>query len=151
MRGRWLVPGQNVNYRREVLSSGCWGRGEHAWSWHITSVINVKHFSNLNFYIYRAIRKGSRCGGIAKGVENHNELRAGRPCEGLSARLEADCMYRGEIHNEFVLRRSRMHCRTRFCSGLWECPPRMAWMTPWLSERMVKCVLWCPCEITRLL
>jgi hypothetical protein len=22
-------------------------------------------------------------------------------------------------------------------------------MTPWLSERMVKCVLWCPCEMTR--
>ena len=72
------------------------------------------------------MKNGSKCGGISKDVGNRDELKAGRPREGLSARLEADCTYSGEIHNEFVLRRSKIHCRTRFCSGLRERPPRMA-------------------------
>ena len=75
---------------------------------------------------FEATTKGSKCGGIAKGVGNHDEFRAGRPREGLSARLEADCTYDGEIHNEFVFRSSKMRCRTRFCSGLRERPPWMA-------------------------
>ena len=72
------------------------------------------------------MRKGSKCGGIFKGVENCDEPRAGRPCEGLSVRLAVDCTYEGEIHNELVLRRCKMHHKTKFCSGLQEHPPQMA-------------------------
>ena len=74
---------------------------------------------------------------------------AGRPREGLSARLEADGTYMGEIHRECVFRRSEMRCRTRFCSGLRDLPPLMAWMTPWLSEWMTKCASEWPSDIMR--
>jgi hypothetical protein len=72
------------------------------------------------------VRKGERCEGMDSGVETCNKFKAGKPCEGLLAKFAAEGTYEGEIHRQCVLNKYRMHCSTRFCSGLRDFPPWMA-------------------------
>ena len=68
-----------------------------------------------------------------------------RACQPNLKQMEHIC--NREIYKEWVFRRYKMHQRTRFCSGLRDFPPQMAWIITWLSEWIMKCLLVWPSDI----
>ena len=83
-------------------------------------------------------KKGCKLGEKLKVVLAWARLRAGRPLDGGSARLSMEGTYNKEIQNLYHASNKVILCKTKFCSGLLDFSPWIAWMTPWLSDLIRK-------------
>ena len=83
---------------------------------------------NNRDYIHKGARTKNGCKvcGKLKVEFTREQLRAGKPREGGSARLSEEDTYKEEIHMLWCVNKRVIRCRTEFCSGLLDFPPLIA-------------------------